>query len=83
MISENDKGPIKQIDSYLESSKTFHLGMPLYRTYDLGIGTVKEKIYELMTTGGTIDAYCIWCRKESVFHASPSSRAKLRYTESH
>jgi len=82
MISENDKGPIKQPDSYLESSKTFHLGMPLYRTYDLGIGTVKEKIYDLMTTGGTIDAYCIWCKKESVFHAHPTSRWVLSQWQS-
>lgn len=63
-----------QPDPYLESPKVFHLEMPLYRSYDLLIGTLKEKIYELMTFSGTIDAYCIWCKKESVFRASPSSR---------
>lgn len=62
------------MDSYLESSKTFHLGMPLYHAYDLLIGSVKEKIYELMTFSGTIDAYCVWCKKESVFRSSPTSR---------
>lgn len=74
MIEPRDKGPIKQPDSYLESSKAFHLEMPLYRTYDLGIGTIKEKIYGLMTEGGTIDAYCVWCKKDSVFNASPTTR---------
>jgi len=48
--------------------------MPLYRSYDLLIGSVKEKIYELMTFSGTIDAYCIWCKKDSVFESSSSSR---------
>src|SRR3989344_5296171 len=61
-------------DSYLESPKTFHLEMPPYRSYDLLIGSVKEKIYELMTFSGTIDAYCIWCKKESVFKSSPTNR---------
>jgi hypothetical protein len=63
-----------QPDPYLESPKVFHLEMPLYRSYDLLIGSAKEKIYELMTFSGTIDAYCIWCKKDSVFESSPSSR---------
>lgn len=62
-----------QPDLYLESPKIFHLEMPLYRSYDLLIGSVKEKIYELMTFYGTIDAYCIWCKKESVFRSIPTS----------
>lgn len=63
-----------QPDPYLESPKVFHLEMPLYRSYDLLMGSVKEKIYELITFSGTIDAYCIWCKKESVFRSSPTSR---------
>lgn len=63
-----------QPDPYLESPKVFHLEMPLYRSYDLLMGSVKEKIYELMIFSGTIDAYCIWCKKDSVFESSPSSR---------
>jgi len=63
-----------QPDLYLESPKVFHLEMPLYRSYDLLIGSVKEKIYELMTFSGTIDAYCVWCKKDSVFESSSSSR---------
>lgn len=63
-----------QPDLYLESPKIFHLEMPLYRSYDLLIGSVKEKIYELMTFSGTIDAYCVWCKKESVFRSNPTSR---------
>jgi hypothetical protein len=56
-----------QLDPYLESPKTFHLEMPLYHTFDLSIGAIAEKVYELLTFSGTIDAYCIWCDKESVF----------------
>ena len=63
-----------QPDLYLESPKIFHLEMPLYRSHDLLLGSVKEKIYELMTFSGTIDAYCIWCKKESVFRSNPTSR---------
>jgi hypothetical protein len=56
-----------QTDPYLESSKTFHLEMPLYHAYDLSIGTIAEKVFGLLIYSGTIDAYCIWCDKESVF----------------
>lgn len=56
-----------QTDPYLESPKAFHLEMPLYSAFDLSIGTVAEKIYKLLSFSGTIDAYCIWCDKESVF----------------
>ncbi len=83
MISSNEKEPIKETDSYLESIKIFHLSMPLYRSYDLSIGVVKEKIYELMTSGGTIDAYCVWCKKESIFHASPAERWVFTQWKSH
>src|SRR3990167_2588124 len=54
-------------DPYLESPKVFHLEMPLYHIFDLSIGTVAEKVYEFLSFSGTIDAYCIWCDKESVF----------------
>ncbi len=74
MAELNQKKIGTSADSYLESPKTFHLEMPLYRAYDLLVGSVKEKIYELMTFSGTIDAYCIWCKKESVFRSSPTSR---------
>jgi len=56
-----------QLDPYLESPKSFHLKMPLYHTFDLSIGAVAEKVYEFLCFSGTIDAYCIWCDKESVF----------------
>jgi len=58
-----------EIDPYLESSKAFHLEMPLYHTLDLAIGITAEKAYAWMTYSGTTDAYCIWCGKESVFDA--------------
>lgn len=72
-----------QPNPYLELPKVFHLEMPLYRSFDLLIGSVKEKIYELITFSGTIDAYCIWCKKESVFESSPSSRWVFKQWLSH
>lgn len=57
-----------QLDSYLVSPKAFHLEMPLYHGFDLSIGFVAEKVYESVSYSGTIDAYCIWCKKESVFN---------------
>jgi len=71
---ENQEEKIEECDSYLESPKAFHLEMPLYHPYDLSKALIKEKIYELMTFSGTIDAYCIECEKESVFESSSSSR---------
>lgn len=58
-----------QLDPYLESPKAFHLEMPLYHELDLTIGVIAEKVYEMMTHSETMDAYCIWCEKESVFDA--------------
>lgn len=57
------------LDPYLESPKIFHLEMPLYHEFDLAIGMVEEKIYEILSNRYTIDAYCIWCDKEGVFRA--------------
>ena len=58
-----------QIDPYLESPKAFHFEMPLYHDFDLALGMVEEKIFELLSNRKTIDAPCIWCGKEGVFTA--------------
>ena len=58
-----------QLDPYLESPKAFHLEMPPYHDFDLSVGVIEEKIYELLSNRETIDAYCIWCDKEGVFRA--------------
>ncbi len=58
-----------KIDQYLESPKTFHFEMPLYHPLDLSIGVIAEKVFEHIAHSGTMDAYCIWCDKESVFDA--------------
>lgn len=58
-----------ETNPYLESPKAFHLEMPPYSIFDLSIGVIEEKIYELLSSRGTIDAYCIWCDKEGVFRA--------------
>lgn len=58
-----------QIDPYLVSPKVFHLEMPLYHNFDLAIGMVEEKIYDILSNEQTIDAYCIWCDREGIFMA--------------
>ena len=67
MENSEEQNTYSQLDPYLESPKKFHLEMPLYHTFDLSIGAIAEKVYEFLTFSGTIDAYCIWCDKESVF----------------
>lgn len=67
MENPEEQNTYSQLDPYLESPKKFHLEMPLYHTFDLSIGAIAEKVYEFLTFSGTIDAYCIWCDKESVF----------------
>jgi len=58
-----------QENKYLNSPKEFHLEMPLYLDFDLSIKTVADKIYDHLSSREVIDAYCIWCGRESVFHA--------------
>jgi len=52
---------------YLVSPKVFHLEMPLYHTINIEEPTTRKAVYDLMHYSGTIDAYCIYCEKESVF----------------
>lgn len=66
MPEEQEQVEIK-IDQYLESPKALHLEMPLYHPLDLSIGVIAEKVFEHIAHAGTMDAYCIWCDKESVF----------------
>ena len=70
-----------QLDPYLESPKAFHLEMPPYHTFDLSIGAVAEKVYKLLSFSGTIDAYCIWCDKESVFDTQEHIYSSTTYWE--
>jgi len=67
MDNQEEQNIEVQSDPYLESPKAFHLEMPLYHVFDLAIGVDAEKVYKLLSYSGTIDAYCIWCDKESVF----------------
>ena len=67
MDNQEEQNIETQTDPYLESPKAFHLEMPLYHAFDLSIGVDAEKVYKLLSYSGTIDAYCIWCDKESVF----------------
>lgn len=52
---------------YLESPKAFHLEMPLYHRFYLTDEDLATKIHERLRHNGTIDAYCIFCKKESIF----------------
>ena len=61
--SERDENEI-----FLESTKAFHLEMPLYNHINISKKSIREKIFEHLNYSGTIDAYCVWCGKESVFN---------------
>lgn len=56
-----------KVDKYLSSPKKFHLEMPLYYEISRDDVEIDKIIYELLRYSETIDAYCIWCKKESVF----------------
>ncbi len=67
MANSEENSTDTRVDPYLESVKAFHLEMPLYHIFDLSIDADARKIHELLHYDGTLDAYCIWCEKESVF----------------
>lgn len=56
-------------DRFLNSPKEFHLEMPFYHKLDLTVFEIAKRIFELMSYSETMDAYCIWCDRESVFQA--------------
>jgi hypothetical protein len=55
------------IDIYLVSPKKFHLEMPLYLEIDLRAEGMARKIHDLISFYGKIDAFCVWCGKDSIF----------------
>lgn len=69
MSNTEEQNIVFQLDPYLESPMVFHLEMPLYHNFDLAIGMIEEKIFELLSNRKTLDAYCIWCDKDGVFTA--------------
>jgi len=77
MENTEEQNTEPQFNLYLESPKAFYLEMPLYHSIDLGIEPIaKAALAYLFKFNKTVDAYCIWCNKESVFdieeHASYS-----------
>ncbi len=54
-------------EHYLESPKSFLLEMPLYRKFKIPNTDVIKKVFKLLTYYGTIDMYCTYCKKDSVF----------------
>jgi len=81
MDNQEEQNIEVQSDPYLESPKAFHLEMPLYHVFDLAIGVDAEKVYKLLSYSGTIDAYCIWCDKESVFDTQEHVYSSTAYWE--
>ncbi|MEK7129239.1 MAG: short-chain dehydrogenase [Patescibacteria group bacterium] len=81
MDNQEEQNIEVQSDPYLESPKAFHLEMPLYHVFDLAIGVDAEKVYKLLSYSGTIDAYCIWCDKESVFDTQEHVYSSTTYWE--
>ena len=61
-----------QLNKYLLSPKKFHLEMPLYFEISRDNIEIDKNIHELLRYSETIDAYCIWCKKESVFEIDKS-----------
>ena len=62
----------EEANPYIESPKQMHLEMPLYSEIDLGNDEDAEKVYECISYTGTVDAYCVWCGKESIFNTTES-----------
>ena len=58
-----------QVHEIPASPREFHLEMPLYKEI-ANTEANSEGILELLDFSGTIDAYCIYCGKESVFQNS-------------
>ncbi len=69
MDNQEEQNIEVQLDPYLESPKAFHLEMPPYHDFDLSTKVIARKIYEILGNRETVDAYCIWCKKEGVFRA--------------
>lgn len=61
------KNQIESLENEIPASpKEFHFEMPLYKEIVITEANLK-KISELIDFSSTIDAYCIYCGKESVF----------------
>lgn len=57
------------VNRYLLSPKEFILEMPLYVGIMRDDPAIDKQVCELLKFSETIDAHCIWCKKESVFNA--------------
>lgn len=66
-------------DPYLKSPKAFHLEMPLYHEYNISDNDIAEAVYNCLMFDGKIDAYCIWCKKESIFDTHSSFSVVSKY----
>lgn len=79
MSEEQQQDETGNKDPYLESPKAFHLEMPLYHEFDISDPETATALYTCVNYNGTIDAYCIWCDKESVFDTDEYLGGETRY----
>lgn len=64
------KNQIQSLENEIPASpREFHVEMPLYKEIVITEANLK-KISELLDFSGTIDAYCIYCEKESLFETN-------------
>lgn len=64
------KNQIKnQVHEIPASPRELHLEIPLYKEIVV-TETNSQQVFELLEFNGTIDAHCIYCKKESVFQNS-------------
>ncbi len=61
-----------QIDKYLVSPADFYFELPLYYKVNLAIPDIADAIFHLLRYSGKVEGYCIYCKKESVFHTLDS-----------
>jgi hypothetical protein len=61
----------------LPSPKELHMEMPLYEELNLGAYSAQDS-HHVVFFGGTIDAFCPYCKKESVFQRNENA-APLDY----
>ena len=66
-----------KIANYIKSEKAFILEMPLYFKYDLSSFSNSIKIFTILKYQGTIDAYCVECKKDGIFRASEQNTSQF------
>ncbi|WP_420644093.1 hypothetical protein [Candidatus Leptofilum sp.] len=59
--------PSNEEGEFLPSISDFFLRTPLYQVFNVNSGNAKQ-IQSIENFNSTLDAYCIYCREQSIFH---------------